>query len=82
MTRPLFARLIASLALLPWVALWALEVPALSGRVNDLAELLPDAEEQRLTTRLAQLERTTGAQVVVLTIPSLEGRTSKSFPTA
>lgn len=79
MSRPPFAKCIASLAFLPWVGLWALEVPFLSGRVNDLAELLPDAEEQRLTARLAQLERATGAQVVVLTIPSLEGENLEEF---
>ncbi|MGQ9835778.1 MAG: TPM domain-containing protein [Thermoanaerobaculaceae bacterium] len=79
MSRPPFAKFIASLAFLPWVGLWALEVPFLSGRVNDLAELLPDAEEQRLSARLAQLERATGAQVVVLTIPSLEGENLEEF---
>lgn len=79
MSRPPFAKCIASLAFLPWAGLWALEVPFLSGRVNDLAELLGDAEEQRLTARLAQLERATGAQVVVLTIPSLEGENLEEF---
>jgi uncharacterized protein len=50
----------------------ALEVPYLSGRVVDLAELIPPATEQELGTRLETLERETGAQVVVLTIPTLE----------
>lgn len=51
----------------------ALEVPYLSGRVNDQALLLDDAFEGQLEERLRLLEEETGAQVVVLTITSLEG---------
>jgi len=57
----------------------ALEVPYLAGRVNDLAGLLSEAEEQRLEAKLAALERATGAQVAVLTIPSLEGESLEEF---
>lgn len=49
-----------------------LDVPYLSGRVVDLADLVPPAAEQELDARLAALERETGAQVVVLTVPTLE----------
>lgn len=52
-------------------SLQALEVPFLAGRVNDQAELLGASAEQELESTLALLEQTTGAQVVVLTIPSL-----------
>lgn len=51
----------------------ALEVPFLSGRVVDEAEILSPETEQGLTAQLEQLEQQTGAQVVVLTVPSLEG---------
>jgi uncharacterized protein len=51
----------------------ALEVPYLSGRVNDQAAMLDDAFEGQLEERLRLLEEETGAQVVVLTISSLEG---------
>lgn len=51
----------------------ALEVPYLSGRVNDQAAMLDDAFEEQLEERLRLLEEETGAQAAVLTIPSLEG---------
>ncbi len=51
----------------------AIEVPYLDGRVNDLADLMPPASERRVEQLLAQLEQQTGAQVAVLTVPSLEG---------
>ena len=60
-------------------ALPALEVPFLSGRVNDRAEMLRPEAEQRIEAALAALERETGAQVAVLTIPSLEGEVLEDF---
>src|SRR5215213_7295010 len=56
--------------LLPALAA-ALDVPALEGRVNDHANLLPPDARQRIEQKLAGLEQRTGAQVAVLTIPSL-----------
>lgn len=58
---------------------FALEVPYLSGRVNDLAGLLDEATRERLEQKLARLEQATGAQVVVLIIPSLEGESLEEF---
>jgi uncharacterized protein len=57
----------------------ALEVPYLSGRVNDQAGMLGDTFEQQLEERLRVLEEETGAQVAVLTIPSLEGDPIEDF---
>lgn len=57
----------------------ALEVPYLEGRVNDLANLLDDGFESQLEQRLRLLEEETGSQVVVLTIPSLEGDPLEDF---
>lgn len=65
-------RLLLLLFFLP-VLLGALEVPYLSGRVNDTAGLIPAEARQRLDDRLRALEEKTGAQVAVLTIPTLEG---------
>ena len=48
-------------------------VPPLSGRVVDRAEVLSPSTEQALTDQLAAHERATSNQVVVLTVPSLEG---------
>jgi len=52
---------------------WALEVPYLSGRVNDSAGMMDAESRSRLEKKLEILEKDTGAQVVVLTIGSLEG---------
>ncbi len=57
----------------------ALEVPYLSGRVNDQAAMLDDAFEGQLEERLRVLEEETGAQVAVLTISSLEGDPIEDF---
>jgi len=47
----------------------------LTGRVVDEAGLIDPAMEQSLTQRLAALEAETTDQVVVVTIPTLEGQT-------
>jgi uncharacterized protein len=51
----------------------ALEVPALKGRVNDFARILSPATVNQLESVLINLETTDSTQIVVLTIPSLEG---------
>ncbi|GAB6390158.1 TPM domain-containing protein [Stutzerimonas marianensis] len=65
------------LALLCWaggVAAQAFEVPPLTGRVVDRAELLDAQAESRLTGMLAAHEQASGEQVVVVTLPDLQGR--------
>lgn len=47
--------------------------PALTGRVVDDAQILSPQVQQELTTKLESLETTTGRQLVVATIPSLDG---------
>jgi uncharacterized protein len=47
------------------------DVPFLSGRVVDTAHLLTPDAAQRIDATLAKLEHDTGAQVVVLTVPSI-----------
>ena len=59
--------------------LFALEVPALKGRVNDYAGIISDAAERQLETVLADLERTDSTQIVVLTISSLKGDSLEDF---
>jgi uncharacterized protein len=51
----------------------ALDVPFLSGRVNDYAHLLDGGTASALETKLKGYETRTGGQFAVLTIPSLEG---------
>jgi len=47
--------------------------PPLTGRVVDDAQILSPQVEQDLTSKLETLETTTGRQLVVATIPSLDG---------
>jgi uncharacterized protein len=70
---------IAVCILLAAIGASALEVPYLAGRVNDQANLLDDGFEGQLEERLRLLEEETGAQVAVLTIPSLEGDPLEDF---
>lgn len=78
MTRVRSASLGAILVSLAATAL-ALDVPRLGGRVNDLADLLSSSAENRISETLERLEEDTGAQVVVLTIDSLEGEQLEEY---
>lgn len=55
------------------------EVPFLTGRVNDYAQMLPEDVESRITTQLEALEESTGAQILVLTVDSLEGEDIEGY---
>ena len=68
--------LLAVLAALP---LAALDVPPLKGRVNDYANMLKPVTVAALESRLAGLEQSDSTQIVVLTIPSLEGAVLEEF---
>ncbi|MCE1226723.1 MAG: TPM domain-containing protein [Geobacteraceae bacterium] len=57
----------------------ALEAPPLKGRINDYAGMLSPATARSLEQKLAGFERETTNQVVLLTIPSLEGDVIESF---
>ena len=71
----LLAALVASIAflLLTAAAHAAPTFPKLTGRVVDDAHVLSAAAQQQLTQQLADLEAKTGRQVVVVTLPSLQG---------
>jgi uncharacterized protein len=71
-----------------WIALiflacraWGAELqfPALSGRVVDQAGILSAATQSRLTEMLAGYEKTTGEQVVIVTLASLQGTPIENF---
>src|SRR5882762_1734265 len=53
--------------------------PPLTGRVVDAADLLQPAQEAELTQKLAALEAATHRQLVVATIPSLEGHEIEDY---
>lgn len=56
-----------------------LEVPFLAGRVNDNAGLLSVSAREALEALLKAHEDSTSNQVVVLTIPSLQGETLEDY---
>lgn len=73
-------------ALLPVVLLGAgalaAEVPYLSGRVNDGAEILGAPARQELTGLLREHEERTTNQIAVLTVSSLEGESVEAYASA
>ncbi|MDP3749406.1 MAG: TPM domain-containing protein [Phenylobacterium sp.] len=73
--RALFAVLgaLALLALSTGAIAAAPKFPPLTGRVVDGANLLSPSAEQELTAELADLEAKTGRQLVVATVPDLQG---------
>ena len=80
---------------MPWLRLFLLalslagamaqaapQFPPLSGRVVDAAKVLPPAARAQLTEALAQHEQTSGQQVVVATVPSLQGYAIEDYGVA
>lgn len=57
----------------------AREVPIMSGRVNDYADILSPEWKKKLRAQLEEFETQTSNQVVVLTVVSLEGDDLESF---
>ncbi len=54
-------------------------LPPLTGRVVDQASLLTPEERGRLETKLEQLEAGTSVQIVIATIPSLQGESLEDY---
>jgi len=54
-------------------------LPGLTGRVVDMADLLPAPAEQRITGELEALEAATTDQLVVVTVPELDGEPIESL---
>lgn len=61
------------------VSAFALEIPELKGRVNDYANMFKAQEVVAMETRLEKHEQETSNQIVVLTIPSLQGQVLEEF---
>lgn len=81
LTAPLLALALLGSAILGLgaPALAALDFPTLTGRVVDDAKLLDPAEERRLSSQLEQHEQATSNQIVVVTLPSLQGTAIEDF---
>ena len=58
---------------------WALDVPPLTGRVVDLAQILSASDVAQLSAQLQAHEEQTGNQVAVLILPSLEGEALEPY---
>jgi uncharacterized protein len=58
---------------------YALDVPRHKGPVNDTAGVLAGDAQRSLTTALRDFRKQTGNQIVVLTIPSLDGDSIDDF---
>jgi len=55
------------------------EIPYLTGRVNDNAQILSENSRQLLSEKLKEHEDRTTNQVVILTIPSLQGESIEDY---
>src|SRR5579862_235536 len=71
--RAVLAALVAAVLVLAAPAFAAPTFPPLTGRVVDDAHVLSDATKEQLTQKLADLEARTTRQLVVVTLPSLQG---------
>lgn len=58
---------------------FSLEVPAMTGRVNDYAKIINSSQERQISEYLENLENASGVQIAVLTIPSLKGDNLEDF---
>ena len=74
-----FVGIAVAFAVIPVLSVSALEVPPITGRVVDLAHVLPPAAVESLTARLEAHEAQFSNQVAVLTIPSLQGESLEEF---
>jgi len=57
----------------------ALEVPSLRGYVNDYAGMISPTHRDRLEEELKAFEQSDSTQLVILTVPSLEGEALETF---
>jgi len=57
----------------------AAEVPPLKGYINDYANMISPTVRTKLTSELKEFERTDSTQIVILTVPSLEGLTIEDY---
>jgi len=70
---------LALLAALAMSSSQAAEPPALTGRVVDAAHVLSAVERANLEGKLADLETKSGIQLVVATVPSLDGQAIEPY---
>lgn len=79
MGRIIAALMALTILLIALPALAAPTFPKLTGRVVDDANILSPAAEASLTAKLEGLETATGRQLVVVTLPSLQGQEIEDY---
>jgi uncharacterized protein len=77
--RVLLFFLLVLFQLVPFSRLMALEVPVLSGRVNDYGAMISAPAKAEIEARLQQFETAESTQIVILTVPSLKGDPIEDF---
>jgi len=77
--RIVFTSFLVMLLFVSVIGASALEVPPLTGRINDHAGILSSSESRDLGNYLAAVEKATGAQLALLTVPSLAGESLESY---
>jgi len=70
---------LASCVFLLTVPAHALEVPKLQGRVNDYAGMISPQTKNALEQQLKAVEQSDSTQIVIVTIPSLQGEVLEQF---
>ena len=60
-------------------SVFSLSVPSLTAPIVDNANLISDGVEQNINNQLEELSNSTGIQLAVLTIPTLEGEALESY---
>ena len=75
-------RMVLAWLLAAAVAASAQEFPRPLGKVNDFAQVLDGPDRATLEHQLDDLERATSAEVALVTVTSLEGRTVEDYATA
>ena len=68
-----------TIVLLTGSVLSGADIPYLTGRVNDNAQILSPAAEQSLTESLRAHENRTGNQIAVLTVPTIGGESIEEY---
>lgn len=60
-------------------AIHSIEIPALTGRINDGANIIDSKDKEELDSYLSAVEEATGIQIAVLTVKSIEDDSIESF---
>ena len=75
------SRALLWLCVLAFAPAFAADVPYLTGRVTDNAEILSPPARERLAATLQAHESATGNQIAVLTLPTLDGESIEGYAT-